>query len=577
MVLVVLLALRTSLSDGRVSVPSTYDTGAHGYAALYALLAREGVPVQRFELPPAQLFAHRGTLVIAGEEALLQAAPSRERMQALESWVRGGGTLVLLGSSPRKANGTLGLPPLTAVNAELSSGSCGLQPRNIVAAGTFTHGAPGGCTRTHATLLAVGRHAVALQYARGSGTVIFATTSTIFQNAYLSERDNAAFAYELFAGRGAVAFDERIYGHIAGRTFWQVLPLGMRFAVVIACVAVVAGIAGANLPFAPARAADEPEERDSSHYIASVARMLERGGTSREMIRRLCAHAFTVLEPRARADANAQRAAGTSSRAAGDLVTGFAGRSRRRPPVRARTQGVWMVTVSAAELATRIDAAMSEIIVGGKSTTFGLLLALFARGHALIEGVPGTGKTLAVRALASLIRAQYRRVQFTPDLLPADLIGTMVFNPQSAQFSLRPGPIVANVLLADEINRTPPKTQSALLEAMEEARVTIDGTPLRLPAPFFVCATQNPIEYEGTYPLPEAQLDRFLVRLESTYPGREAELQLLERVAQRLRGARDRTRGGTGGVRACRNFARASRSAARARVRRRAAVRDRSA
>jgi len=190
-----------------------------------------------------------------------------------------------------------------------------------------------------------------------------------------------------------------------------------------------------------------------------------------------------------------------------------------------------MLTTSAHELAERIQRAMQEIIVGGERTTFALLTALFARGHALIEGVPGTGKTLAVRALAALLGAQYRRIQFTPDLLPADVVGTTVFNPQTAQFSMRSGPIFTNVLLADEINRTPPKTQSALLEAMEEARVTIDGVPLVLPEPFFVCATQNPIEYEGTYPLPEAQLDRFLVKIEATYPQEDQELQLLQRVA----------------------------------------------
>jgi MoxR-like ATPase len=175
--------------------------------------------------------------------------------------------------------------------------------------------------------------------------------------------------------------------------------------------------------------------------------------------------------------------------------------------------------------------AMETVIVGGEQMTFGLLVALFSGGHALIEGVPGTGKTLAVRALAALTGGQYRRIQFTPDLLPADVTGTTVFNPQTAQFSLRAGPIVTNILLADEINRTPPKTQSALLEAMEEGRITIDGTPVALPDPFFVCATQNPIEYEGTYPLPEAQLDRFLVKIESGYPHREQELQLLARVA----------------------------------------------
>ncbi len=189
-----------------------------------------------------------------------------------------------------------------------------------------------------------------------------------------------------------------------------------------------------------------------------------------------------------------------------------------------------MVTI-ARDLAARVQSGMREIIVGGDELTFALLVALLARGHALIQGVPGTGKTLAVRGLAALLGVQYRRIQFTPDLMPADVVGTTVFNPQSAEFSMRPGPIVTNFLLADEINRTPPKTQSALLEAMEEGRVTIDGVPLQLPQPFFVCATQNPIEYEGTYPLPEAQLDRFLVMASAEYPPPQAELELLARVA----------------------------------------------
>ncbi len=186
---------------------------------------------------------------------------------------------------------------------------------------------------------------------------------------------------------------------------------------------------------------------------------------------------------------------------------------------------------SVADIAARMRTAIGIAVVGSERVTFGLLVALFSRGHALVEGVPGTGKTLAVRAFAAALGLPLRRIQFTPDLMPSDVVGTTVFNPQSATFSVRPGPINTNIVLADEINRTPPKTQAALLEAMEEARVTIDGTPIPLPQPFIVCATQNPIEYEGTYPLPEAQLDRFTVKISTGYPAPEQELELLGRVA----------------------------------------------
>ena len=188
-------------------------------------------------------------------------------------------------------------------------------------------------------------------------------------------------------------------------------------------------------------------------------------------------------------------------------------------------------TALAHRLAARVREALGRALVGGDSVAFALLVALYTRGHVLIEGVPGTGKTLAVRALATALGLRFRRIQFTPDMMPADVIGTTVFNPQTAQFAVRNGPIDANVVLADEINRTPPKTQAALLEAMEEAQVTIDGTPIALPAPFIVCATQNPIEYEGTYPLPEAQLDRFMVKISALYPTQAEELDLLARVA----------------------------------------------
>ena len=189
------------------------------------------------------------------------------------------------------------------------------------------------------------------------------------------------------------------------------------------------------------------------------------------------------------------------------------------------------MNASVAQLSERLENGLSAVLVGADRTAFALQIALFGRGHALIEGVPGTGKTLLVRTLALLLDLPFRRIQFTPDLMPADVVGTTVFNPQTAEFSTRSGPIFANIVLADEINRTPPKTQSALLEAMEEGRVTIDGVALELPLPFLLCATQNPIEYEGTYPLPEAQLDRFLVKVSASYPQADQELSLLARAA----------------------------------------------
>jgi MoxR-like ATPase len=199
------------------------------------------------------------------------------------------------------------------------------------------------------------------------------------------------------------------------------------------------------------------------------------------------------------------------------------------------------------ELAARLSDGIERAVVDARKTSFALTVALLTGGHALIEGVPGTGKTLIVRVMATLLGLDFRRIQFTPDLMPADVIGTTVFNPQTAQFSTRWGPILANVVLADEINRTPPKTQSALLEAMEEGQVTIDGVSHLLPQPFFLCATQNPIEYEGTYPLPEAQLDRFAVKISSLYPQRDFELELLERVANGF-DARDLRASGVSGI-----------------------------
>ena len=182
------------------------------------------------------------------------------------------------------------------------------------------------------------------------------------------------------------------------------------------------------------------------------------------------------------------------------------------------------------EVSQRLREGLARVVVGADRVGFALIVALLAGGHALIEGVPGTAKTLTVRVLARLLGVSYGRIQFTPDLMPSDVVGTTVFDQRSATFSLRRGPIFSNILLADEINRTPPKTQAALLEAMEERHVTIDGTTYPLAPPFLVCATQNPVEFEGTYPLPEAQLDRFLVRARTGYPAPADERALIARA-----------------------------------------------
>jgi MoxR-like ATPase len=170
-----------------------------------------------------------------------------------------------------------------------------------------------------------------------------------------------------------------------------------------------------------------------------------------------------------------------------------------------------------------ITMEMNKVIVGQKHLIENLMIGLLANGHILLEGVPGLAKTLAINTLASIVDAKFSRIQFTPDLLPADLIGTLIYSQKSEQFQIRKGPIFANFVLADEINRSPAKVQSALLEAMQERQVTIGDTSFKLPEPFLVMATQNPIEQEGTYPLPEAQVDRFMLKVVVNYPKREEE------------------------------------------------------
>ncbi|MCM8812478.1 MAG: MoxR family ATPase [Candidatus Omnitrophica bacterium] len=181
---------------------------------------------------------------------------------------------------------------------------------------------------------------------------------------------------------------------------------------------------------------------------------------------------------------------------------------------------------------TLLKQQMETVIVGQKYLLERLMVGLLANGHVLLEGVPGLAKTLAVNTLAQAIAVRFQRIQFTPDLLPADLIGTMIYNPKEGKFSTKKGPLFANIILADEINRAPAKVQSALLEAMQERQVTIGDQTYALEKPFMVLATQNPIEQEGTYPLPEAQMDRFMLKLKIGYPTKAEELQIIQRMAQ---------------------------------------------
>ncbi len=181
-------------------------------------------------------------------------------------------------------------------------------------------------------------------------------------------------------------------------------------------------------------------------------------------------------------------------------------------------------------LVNNVRSEIDKILVGQRDLVDGLLIGLFTKGHILIEGVPGLAKTSAVKALASTVQADFKRIQFTPDLLPADLIGTEIYRPKTGDFTIKKGPVFHNIILADEINRAPSKVQSALLEAMQERQVTIGEATFDLPDPFMVMATQNPIEQEGTYPLPEAQIDRFMLKVLIDYPEKNEEKEILKRV-----------------------------------------------
>ncbi|MGB6667835.1 MAG: AAA family ATPase, partial [Candidatus Acidiferrum sp.] len=187
------------------------------------------------------------------------------------------------------------------------------------------------------------------------------------------------------------------------------------------------------------------------------------------------------------------------------------------------------MSTATSQIVSQLQRSIAQAIYGKEEAIQLALITLLARGHLLIEDVPGVGKTTLAQALAKSFHCSFQRIQFTSDLLPSDVLGVSVYNPETREFEFRSGPIFANVVLADEINRTTPRTQSALLEAMNEAQVTVDGKTLQLPHPFLVIATQNPVEHHGTYPLPESQLDRFLMRIKMGYPSHETEREILRK------------------------------------------------
>lgn len=305
----VLASLRAARTAGQYSEPSTHDTGANGYAALYDMLAREEVRVERFDLPLGELSRSSGTLVIAGDGGLRAAAPSQSALEFLDRWVKGGGRLVVLDAAiSRGARRTLALAQMrTFVLRGIAVTGCGFAPvlRGSAVAGAFAGGYDPACGAHRATLLSVDSRAAGIIYRRGRGTIALLSTATVFDNLHLSQRGNARVAYALL-GTGPALFDERVHGYAAGRTFWEVLPQPMWIAIAIAVLAVLLGVAGANLPFAPPAQVQVPEERDSGAYIASLARMLERGGASREAIARITARCEVVLKPRAGGDERAR-------------------------------------------------------------------------------------------------------------------------------------------------------------------------------------------------------------------------------------------------------------------------------
>jgi hypothetical protein len=288
--------LRATAPRAQPSFPSTYDTGINGYAGLYEFLQREAVDARRYELPIGELPA-QATVVFAGDYTIDSSILSAKESSALEKWVRRGGKLIVLGSMFPFTRDALGLPKTRTAASKTAWTACGFRGKRLLVGGEFASSLRAVCDRKHSVLLAGNGGAIAVSLKHGRGTIVEIVSATPFANAHLGENDNAAFAYDLFAGSGAPMFDEHVYGYAAGRTFWQVMPRPVIWAVIVALLGVLLAVVAANVRLAPPRALERDDERDSFAYIESLARMLQRGGAAHDIIARLARAAGSFRSP----------------------------------------------------------------------------------------------------------------------------------------------------------------------------------------------------------------------------------------------------------------------------------------
>ncbi len=464
---------------------SSYATGGDGYGAWADLLAERGHPVERLRTPLAKADLDPGSTVVVADPDVIEPADA----ESLVELVAKGGRLIVAGRGGTPLLGPFAGAPIawradgveTATPLVPTSETDGVQA--VAGSGRGAFGPTGALLPAlggdRRVTVAVGRASA------GAGVVAGVADARLLDNDHLARRDNAALALALVGpGRRPVVFAESVHGY-GSSTGLSALPTTWKWAAGGLLLAVLCGLWAAGQRLGPPEQAHRDLPPPRRAYVDALAADL------------------------ARADPSSQRCSGLARR-------------------RRTTRSPWRRTsaMNLAELRVQVNDEVGKVVVGQQTTVDLLLVAASVGGHALLQGVPGVAKTLLANAVARALGVEFRRAQFTPDMLPSDLTGTMTLRDRELVF--RPGPVFANVLLADEINRTPPKTQAALLEAMQERQVTVDGVARPLPDPFLVVATQNPIEYEGTYPLPEAQLDRFLVRVDVGYPSEDDEVALLD-------------------------------------------------